>query len=70
MKYLLMPLLKKVINWGLVSGKTNTIYPWISWDSAFTSEPQIWHHDILREDGTPFSEEEVAFLKEITSEKQ
>jgi hypothetical protein len=53
-----------------VSGKTNTIYPWISWDSAFTSEPQIWHHDILREDGTPFSEEEVAFLKEITSEKQ
>lgn len=55
------------INWGLVSGKTNTIYPWISWDSTFTGEPDIWHHDIFREDGTPFSESEIAFLKEMFS---
>ena len=26
-------------NWGLVSGKTNTIYPWKSWDSTYT-QPQ------------------------------
>lgn len=65
-----MPILKKdkiaAINWGFVSGKSNTIYPWKSWDSTFTSEPKIWHHDILRQDGTPYSDEEVNFIKEIT----
>ncbi|MEM9143179.1 MAG: 1,4-beta-xylanase [Bacteroidota bacterium] len=65
-----MPIFKKdkvaAINWGLVSGKSNTIYPWISWDSTFTGEPHVWHHDVLRPDGTPFSPEEVAFIKEMT----
>ncbi len=65
-----MPILKEnkiaAINWGFVSGKTNTIYPWKSWDSTFTGEPKLWHHDILREDGTPFSEEEVIFIKKMT----
>ncbi|EAR01578.1 cellulase family glycosylhydrolase [Maribacter sp. HTCC2170] len=64
-----MPILKKdkiaAINWGFVAGKTNTIYPWISWDSTFTGEPKIWHHDILRKDGTPYSQSEVDFIKEI-----
>ena len=40
------------INWGLVSGKTNTIYPWGSPEGA--PEPAIWFHDIFRQDGTPF----------------
>ncbi|MGB5436130.1 MAG: cellulase family glycosylhydrolase [Maribacter sp.] len=70
----MMPILKKdkiaAINWGFVAGKTNTIYPWTSWDSTFTSEPKIWHHDILRQDGTPYSMEEVAFIKEMTGTAQ
>ncbi len=65
-----LPILKKekiaAINWGFVSGKTNTIYPWKSWDSTFTSEPKIWHHDILRQDGTPYSIEEIKYIKELT----
>ncbi|WP_299161652.1 cellulase family glycosylhydrolase [uncultured Eudoraea sp.] len=65
-----LPVLKKdkiaAINWGFVSGKTNTIYPWKSWDSTFTSEPKIWHHDILRQDGTPYSKEEINYIKELT----
>ena len=65
-----MPILKEdkiaAINWGFVSGKTNTIYPWKSWDSTFTTEPKLWHHDILRQDGTPFSEEEVTFIQKMT----
>ncbi|MGB5229452.1 MAG: 1,4-beta-xylanase [Eudoraea sp.] len=69
-----LPILKKdkiaAINWGFVSGKTNTIYPWKSWDSTFTSEPKIWHHDILRQDGTPYSEDEIDFLKGITGKNQ
>jgi hypothetical protein len=67
----MMPILKEdkiaAINWGFVAGKTNTIYPWVSWDSTFTGEPKTWHHDILRKDGTPFSQKEVDFIKEIIS---
>ena len=40
------------INWGLVSGKTNTIFPWGSPEGA--PEPKVWFHDIFRKDGTPF----------------
>ena len=69
-----MPILKAdkiaAINWGFVSGKSNTIYPWISWDSTFTGEPKIWHHDILRQDGTPYSQDEVALIKELTGKSQ
>jgi hypothetical protein len=45
------------INWGLVSGKTNTIYPWGSPEGA--PEPKVWFHDIFRDDGTPFDASEV-----------
>ncbi|MGB5497321.1 MAG: 1,4-beta-xylanase [Maribacter sp.] len=69
-----MPILKAnkiaAINWGFVSGKSNTIYPWISWDSTFTGEPKIWHHDILRQDGTPYSQDEVELIKELTGKSQ
>lgn len=64
-----LPILKEnniaAFNWGLVDGKTNTKYPWSSWREPFTEEPEVWHHDIFRADGTPYSEEEVAFLKDI-----
>ena len=66
----IMPLLKEhnvaAINWGFVSGKTQTIYPWESWNKKFQAEPEIWFHDILRADGTPFSEEEVELIKKMT----
>jgi len=55
------------INWGLVAGKSNTIYPWKSWDKAGkTPEPELWFHDIVRKDGTPFDAEEMKFIKKIT----
>lgn len=65
---LIMPLLKKenvgAINWGFVSGKTNTIF---AWDTPISDgkEPPLWFHDIYRKDHTPFSKEEVKFIKEI-----
>ncbi len=65
-----LPLFKEkkiaAINWGLVSGKTNTIYPWSSWRETFTEEPEVWHHDIFRSGGEPFREEEIEFLKKMT----
>jgi len=54
------------INWGLVAGKTNTIWGWGSWEKPVTEEPEVWFHDVLRRDGTPFDEEEAAFLRSIT----
>jgi len=65
----IMPMLKKqnigAYNWGLVSGKTNTIY---AWDTPMPDgrEPQVWFHDIFRKDGTPYKQEEVDLIKSLT----
>ena len=67
----MLPLLKEkkiaAINWGFVAGKTNTIFPWSSWDIDFTAPPEVWHHDIYMPDKTPYDQEEIDFIKEITS---
>jgi hypothetical protein len=52
------------LNWGLVSGKTNTIYPWGSKKGA--PEPKLWFHDLFRADGTPYDAKEVALVKKLT----
>ncbi len=52
--------------WGLVAGKTQTLYPWDSWQKQYTAEPPLWHHDIFRKDGTPFSKKEVEFIRRVT----
>ena len=63
----ILPMFKEneihAVNWGFVSGKTNTIFPWSSWSKTFDSMPKVWHHDIYRTDKSPFSEEEIALLK-------
>jgi hypothetical protein len=65
-----LPIFKKykvgAVNWGFVSGKTNTIY---QWDTPVPdgSEPATWFHDIYRKDGTPFDPKEVSFIKSITN---
>ncbi|MEI9943320.1 MAG: 1,4-beta-xylanase [Chitinophagaceae bacterium] len=65
----IMPLLKErkiaAINWGLVTGKSNTIY---AWDKPMPdgSEPETWFHDIFRKDGTPYKQEEVKLIKSLT----
>lgn len=55
-------------NWGFVNGKTQTIYPWDSWDKEYTSEPDPWFHDILRKDGTPYDQSEVDLIKSYTED--
>ncbi len=57
-------------NWGFVAGKIQTQYPWSSWTKKFTAEPKIWHHDILRPDGTPFDKSEVDLIKSLTAVKK
>lgn len=53
-------------NWGFVSGKTQTIFPWDSWTKAYTDEPPLWFHDILHPDGTPYKSQEVDYIRKIT----
>ena len=55
--------------WGLVDGKTQTIYPWDSWEKTYTAEPPLWHHDIFRKDGTPYNLKEVEYIKAVTGTK-
>lgn len=63
-----MPMLKAenvgAINWGFVSGKTNTIY---AWDTPIPSgeEPKEWFHDIFRKDGKPYRQEETDLIKKL-----
>jgi hypothetical protein len=66
----ILPILKDqkvaAYNWGFVSGKTNTIYPWDSWQHPYASEPALWFHDIFRPDGAPYQPQEVQEIKQIT----
>ncbi|GAB4012271.1 cellulase family glycosylhydrolase [Spirosoma migulaei] len=68
----IMPMLKQenvgAINWGFVSGKTNTIYAWGT-PMPDGKEPELWFHDIYRTDGTPFSEDEISKIKALTGKK-
>jgi hypothetical protein len=47
------------INWGLVQGKTQTYYPWDSWQRPHAYEPTPWFHDVLRTDGRPYDPKET-----------
>ena len=54
------------INWGLVAGKTQTYYPWDSWQRPYVDhEPAMWFHDIFQTTGQPYDDKEVAFIKQI-----
>ena len=71
-------------NWGLVAGKSQTHFGWSTIldlqkkkeDGIFLEdgddipEPEIWFHDILRKDGTAYNENEVEFIKAITTRSE
>jgi hypothetical protein len=70
----ILPIAKKdhvaAINWGLVAGKTQTYLPWDSWKKPYTDrQPAQWFHEIFRTDGQPYSQEEVAFIRQIIASK-
>lgn len=67
----ILPIAKKykvgAINWGLVAGKTQTYYPWDSWQHPYTQEePKVWFHEIFRNDGQPYRESETALIHLMT----
>lgn len=68
----ILPLLKTenigAINWGLVAGKSNTIYEWEK-PVENGAEPAEWFHDVFRKDGTPYKQDEVDLIKKLTAKK-
>jgi hypothetical protein len=78
-----LPILKKhgvgAICWGLVAGKSATIWPWDSRAGKNVDalrargyvvrpgdtlpEPELWFHDVFRADGTPYRAEEIAAMR-------
>jgi hypothetical protein len=65
-----LPLFKKeriaAYCWGLVDGKSQTKYPWHTWQMPLLGEPDPWHHDIFHPDGKPYRDEEVALIRNLT----
>lgn len=56
------------INWGFVAGKTQTYFPWESWQHPYIlSQPPVWFHEVLHSDGTPYRQAEVDLIKRLTS---
>ena len=66
-----LPVAKKynvaAINWGLVDGRTQTKYPWDSWQRPYVlQQPMLWFHEVFHTDGTPYRQREVDELRELT----
>ena len=66
-----LPVLKQekvgAYNWGFVSGKSQTIYPWDSWEKQYAAEPPVWFHDIFRPDGQPYDKKETDLIRTLTA---
>ena len=54
------------INWGFVSGKTNTMFGWDD-PRPDGKEPEVWFHDILRQDKTPFDPKETEIIRKVNT---
>lgn len=67
----ILPMLKRenvgAINWGLVAGKSNTIYAWNT-PIEDGSEPDEWFHDVFRPDGTPYRQDEAELIRRLNNQ--
>jgi hypothetical protein len=70
-----LPIAKKyhvgAINWGFVKGKTQTYYPWDSWEHPYIDhQPAVWFHDIFQPDGQPYRPAETQFIRDIIGDRK
>ncbi|MEF8824817.1 MAG: cellulase family glycosylhydrolase [Halapricum sp.] len=61
--------------WGLVNGKTQTHLPWSTAQTSIAEaideeETDVWFHDLLHGDGTPYRQSEVESLEQIIDDQQ
>lgn len=68
----ILPIFKKhkvaAYNWGFMEGKSQTNYPWDTWQKQYTAEPDVWFHDVFRKNGEPYRKEETDFIRQIIKE--
>jgi hypothetical protein len=57
-------------NWGSVAGRSQTSYPWDSWQMPCEREPGLWFHDIFRPDGKPYRKNEVDLIRKLTQDSK
>ena len=66
----MLPIMKQkhvgAYNWGFVAGKTQTYFPWDSWEKPYTSEPTPWFHDLFRADHAPYDKAEIQIFRDLT----
>lgn len=55
-----------VWQWGLVNGRTQTHLNWDTWKNP-DGQPEVWQHDILLADGTPYMAEEIELMRRLSS---
>ena len=70
----ILPIAKRekvgAINWGFVAGKTQTYYPWDSWQHPYIlNQPPVWFHEVLQSDGTPYRQAEVELIRQLTGKQ-
>jgi hypothetical protein len=55
-------------NWGLVRGRTQTNFSWLSW---LRPDPTgaAWFHDLLERDGSPFDAAEAALIRSLAGDR-
>jgi len=56
------------INWGFVAGKTQTYYPWDSWDHPYAAPPKVWFHDLVMPDGRAYRDSEMQAIRGLTGQ--
>lgn len=57
-----------MFNWGFVDGKTQTKFPWDSWQRPYTMQPPtLWFHDLLHGDGTPYRQREIDIIRSLSA---
>lgn len=52
-------------NWGAISGKTQTLHAWDTWQQPDRIEPVPWHHDIFRANGEPYDPTETRLIASL-----
>ena len=52
--------------WGLVNGRTQTHVPWPAMMSKYAEDENVWFHDLLCTDGTPYSLDEIREIGKCT----
>jgi hypothetical protein len=58
------------INWGLVAGKSQTFFPWDSWEKPYVLQPPpVWFHDVFYPDGRPYRQREADLIHELASKQ-